>query len=120
MNSSPVIRKRGRHTPPAPPGYLRYVEAAKLFEPLDISSFAYRARVGDIESIDDQGLKAYKEESIIRIRDAILLETAAKQKEAIPQQLKGATPTLEERVEALEKEVRRLKGRIASLEAQLS
>jgi hypothetical protein len=65
-------RKRGRKPNiEAPPGFARFSEAIKLFEPFSENAFTYRVRMGDIKVEEDEKGKMYEVRSIISIKDAL-------------------------------------------------
>ncbi len=69
------MRRRGR-TPKtdAPPGYVRFVKAVELFQPLSKNTLNYRVKVGDIKAKKDEDGKIYEIGSLLRIRDMLIEE----------------------------------------------
>jgi hypothetical protein len=69
-------RKRGPKPKAAPPGWLRFAAALEELKPLTKNTLNYRVRVGDIKVTEDEYGKLYEKESISRLKEHLLKETA--------------------------------------------
>ncbi len=69
-------RKRGPKPKAAPPGWLRFAAALEELKPLSKNTLNYRVRVGDIKVTEDEHGKLYEKESIDRLKEHLLKETA--------------------------------------------
>jgi len=87
-----MIRRRGPKSKQTPPGYVRFAEAAKLFEPFTKNTFNYRVRTGDITVSEDEGGKMYEIASIVATKRSLLHEEAEKKAALSKHYIRWTTP----------------------------
>jgi hypothetical protein len=87
-----MIRRRGPKSKQTPAGYVRFAEAAKLFEPYTKNAFNYRVRAGDITVNEDDGGKMYEVASIIATKKSLLHEETEKKTALSKHYIRWTTP----------------------------
>jgi hypothetical protein len=87
-----MIRRRGPKSKQTPPGYVRFAEAAKLFEPFTKNAFNYRVRAGDITVAEDDGGKMYEVASVISTKKSLLHEETEKKAALSKHYIRWTTP----------------------------
>jgi hypothetical protein len=86
-----VERRRGPKSASTPEGYLRFAEAAQLFEPFDKNAFNYRVRMGDIATKKDEFGKLYEIASILNTKKFITRAEEKQKEKAINRETRWKT-----------------------------